>query len=328
MTSATKYRLDPPLIRGIFDAAGINGVEEISPLKDGEFNSAFSVSAGGKDYVLKIAPNAKARVLSYEKDMMRQELNCYDLLREKAEIPVPEIFFRDFSQKIISAPYFIMAKIPFPRLDTLTLSPQERREVLEVSADMLARMHRIGGPGCGYPQTGLEPNWYLGIREMVSRLVKDAARFGKKCPPGKELLRYIDKFQDTLKRAPRRLVNFDFWDTNLFYEKTGSSPRLWLIDPERSFWGDPVADLVCLDITHMKLEEKAEVMARYNRTAKITFSTSREIQIRYYIMLAYLGVIMYTERFSRYRFWQNGYRRNSLLTTLLTRQSFGVLRNL
>jgi hypothetical protein len=238
------------------------------------------------------------------------------------------VFYRDFSQKIIPTAYFIMEKIPFPRLDTLKLDPKEAAEVKALSADMIARMHHIEGSGYGYPQNGLEANWYLGIRKMCSNLIADAAGFGKKCPLGEKLLSLIEKFRKVLEKAPCGLVNFDLWDKNLFYESREAGLRLWLIDPERSFWGDPAADLVYLDLNRMKLEEKAEAIARYNRGARFPFSAGQDLQIRYNVMLVYLGLVLYTERFSRYTFWQSGYWRNTLFSSMLAKQGFAALRNL
>jgi aminoglycoside phosphotransferase (APT) family kinase protein len=274
--------------------------------------------------VIKIAPDSTARLLTYEKDMMGQELACYDLLREKTSIGLPAIYFRDHSKSVIPSEYFIMEKITSSRLDTLKLTGDAAAEVRAREAELLAQMHRIKGEGFGYPQNGLHPSWYQAIRSMVQNLIADSKRFGKKCPYGEELLTYIEKYRDILEKPPARLVNFDLWDLNLFYDAAGT--RLFLIDPERSFWGDPAADLVCLDLTHMNLEEKTEVIAAYNKTAEVPFEVNRELKIRYFIMVAYLGAIMHTERYSRYKPLQKGYTRNTVFSAMLTKKSFGFLK--
>jgi aminoglycoside phosphotransferase (APT) family kinase protein len=326
MTSATKYQIDSTTVKKLFDAAGIAGVENIDPLKAGEFNTAFSGEAGGRGFVLKIAPGPNARILSYEKDMMKQELACYDLLRERTTVGLPELYHRDFSGAIIPSPWFIMEKLRIPRLDTLKLTGEAADEAHRKLAEIAAQYHRIPGPGYGYPQNGLHTGWYGAIRSMTQNLVEDARRFGKGCPCGEELLGCIDRYQDMLKKAPAALVNFDLWENNLFYGKDAEgAPRLWMIDPERGFWGDPVADFVCLDFMHMDLGEQAGVLAAYNAAADKPLEANPETRVRYYIMLAYLGVIMYTERYSRYHPWNNGWWRNTLVGAMMYRKAFGVL---
>jgi fructosamine-3-kinase len=326
MTSSTKFKIDANTIRKLFDGAGLSGAQDIKPLTAGEFNSAYSVNAGGKGYVIKIAPDSTARVLTYEKDMMRQELASYDLLREKTTIGLPEIYFRDLSKSIIPSEYFIMEKITAPRLDTLKLTGDAAAEALAKEAELLAKMHRIPGGRFGYPQSGLYPTWHEAIRGIVENLVSDSKGFGKKCPFGEELLTYIEKYRDILKKPKPRLINFDLWDLNLFYEKNDDGVRLILIDPERCFWGDPAADLVCLDFMHMELEEKTAAIAEYNKTAEFPFTVNRELKIRYAIMLGYLAVIMYTERYSRYKPLQKGYTRNTVFSAGLAKKSFDFLK--
>ncbi|MDR3276483.1 MAG: hypothetical protein LBT11_04640 [Treponema sp.] len=162
---------------------------------------------------------------------------------------------------------------------------------------------------------------------MTQNLVEDAGRFGKRCPGGEELLGYIDRYQEILNKAPAVLVNFDLWENNLFYGKDANgSPRLWMIDPERGFWGDPIADFVCLDFMHMDLGEKAGVFEAYNAAAEKPLEVSPETRVRYYIMLAYLGVIMYTERYSRYHPGNTGWWRNTLAGSMLYKKAFGALK--
>ena len=68
--SKTKYLASNEEIISLFARHGIEGITEIAPLGDGEFNAAYKVVAGDNRYVLKIAPPKGAKVLSYEQNMM------------------------------------------------------------------------------------------------------------------------------------------------------------------------------------------------------------------------------------------------------------------
>jgi fructosamine-3-kinase len=328
MTSATKFRIETRTVQKLFEKAGIAGAEDIVPLTAGEFNSAFKARSGDKGYVIKIAHAPGAKILTYEKDMMRQELACYEILGAKTEINTPKIFYSDFSCDAIPSPYFIMEEIPFPSLAGLKLADDEAALVRAKTAEVIARYHHVAGAGFGYAQNGLYPSWDAAIKSMVQNLVNDAKRFGRPCPMGEDLLVYIEKYRDVLKQAPCRLVNFDLWDSNMFYEKASSGPRLWLIDPERWFWGDPAADLVCLDIFHLNLEEKTEALAAYNKAAKQPFIVNRELKIRYNIMLSYLAVLMWVERYSRYHLWNKGWWRNTAFASMITKNTYQALKEL
>ena len=98
MKSKTKYEVDPATIVGLFEKAGIEAAGNIAPLGDGEYNSVYAVDAGGVGYAIKIAPLDSALILTYEQDMMAQEVYYYGLMADQAGIQVPEIYYADFSK--------------------------------------------------------------------------------------------------------------------------------------------------------------------------------------------------------------------------------------
>ena len=108
MISRTKYLVDDETVRRLFQDAGLGAAEAVTPLGAGEFNAVYSISAGGKEYALKIAPAPDCPVLRYETSMMRAEVYWYEQIRQHTEIRVPEVYFTDFSRTKLPADYFIM----------------------------------------------------------------------------------------------------------------------------------------------------------------------------------------------------------------------------
>lgn len=332
MKSSTKFKIGTDAIFRIFAAAGLHKPERLRELSGGEYNRVFDVTSSGVGYILKIAPPKDAVILTHEIDLMRQEIRFYELLRERTDIAIPQIIYTDFSEAVIPAPFFIMEKLLNPRLDTVKLTKEERRQVSTVVADIFAKIHTIEGRGFGYEQNGLHADWYAAIRGMVQNLRDDCTRFGKPCKPGERLLRYIDKNQEILKKAEPVLVFFDLWNRNLFCDKNSDDGiKLAVIDPERCFWGDRIADFVDFNPWGIPLGVKA-CAGEYNAaTARLAIgepavTASDEENIRYYIMLAYLGLIMYTERYARYKKWQFGYIRNAFSCAYLFKTSFDKLK--
>jgi len=280
MQSKTKYDIGAGQVQAIFGAAGLGDVTQFRSLSDGWYNNVLRVTAGGAEYVLKVAPLPEVAVLTHERELMRQELRFYALLRGRTAVRTPRVVREDLTKSLIPCDYFIMEFLPGQRLDKAKLSKEEKAKADRDILDILTQFHSIAGEGFGYEQMGLEPSWYLALRKMVQALVDDCARFGKRCPLGKKLLGYIDRHHALLENVPSVLVNFDLHALNIFVHEGG----LTILDLERCFWGDRLGDCIMRGYTAPK-------------------SFTKEEQIRFYLTEAYLAVIMYTEKYSRYRPW-------------------------
>lgn len=310
MISATKFLVSEEKIKLIFEKAGIGDVSAISEMTSGEFNAIYCVSSKGKEYVIKIAPKEKANILTYEKEMMEQEVAFYQIMNEKTSISVPKIFFSDFSEKIIPAQYFIMEKVDGTVLNKIKLGNDERAKVQEMITEILSELHKVKNDKFGYPQNGLEDNWYLAIKKMVENLKKDCEVKGKSFKKCQVLLEYIERYKDILKNVDSCCVNFDLHEGNLIYNNSDGKIRLTLIDPERGFYGDFLADFVNVEMMKFTLENKTATIESYNKYSKTKISLSREEIIRYSVALCYIALIMYTEKFYRYKIYNFGYIRN------------------
>ena len=304
MQSKTKYDISLPQVRDIFAAAGLGEVTRADSLSDGWYNNVLAVTAGGARYVLKVAPLPEVPVLTYERDIMRQELRFYALLRERTSIRAPRILWEDLTKQIIPCDWFIMEFLPGQRLDKAKLSKQEKEQAQEDIRGIFAQLHAIAGEDFGYEQMGLEPNWYLALRKMVQAMIDDCARFGRRCPPGKKLLRYVERHRALLEGVPCVLVNYDLHAMNIFIQ----DGELTILDLERCFWGDWVGDYVV--------------------GPPPPKAFTREEEIRFHLMTAYLAVMMYTEKYSRYRPWNAVWWLDVGGTLMFGLKSFPALRRL
>lgn len=324
MISRTKYRADEATVAKLFESAGISGAADIAPLGAGEYNAVYRAKAGGKEYAIKIAPRDCARVLTYEKDMMASEVYWYSLMRAHTPIRVPEIHRADFEKTLIPASWFIMEKLEGKQLDQMELTEEERVEANAQMARMAAMMHKIKNDRFGYIQNGLYDDWHQAIRAMTAALVKDAAAKGMGTRRGKKLLRLIDEHRDALKKAECRMVNFDIWPTNIICRREADGIQYAWIDPERCFWGDPVADFVCLEVM-APLAEKKVSLAAYNSIADRPVEANAQEGVRYAIALAYLALIMEVEKYYRYTPFHFGWWRNVAACARFYKAAFSML---
>lgn len=305
--SKTKYQASDDEIRAVFFEHGIGNIIGIDPLGDGEFNAAFKVVTESKKYVLKVAPPESASVLGYEKGMMRSEVYWYEQIQKHADIAVPGVIAFDFTHCDIGSDCFIMDYLDAQPLYKCGLSDDQYKQVQNKKIEMLTKIHRIRGEQYGYIQMGMHKTWYEAIRSMSSALVKDCEALGKKTPDGIRFLSLIDRHSEILKKVPCRMVNFDLWDSNVLF----SDGQLYWIDPERSFYGDPIADFITLGKGQKTpLSEKTEEISVYNSTAEIQLETGTEECIRYAIAVAYLALIEEVERYVRYEPDNPVYQRN------------------
>lgn len=327
VASKTKYNIDNDTVIKIFEAAGISDVRKISPLGAGEFNTVLAVSAGGKNYALKIAPSPDTEVLPYEHNMMRSEVYWYGRMQKDTDINVPQIYFSDFTRTIIPCDYFIMEKLDGLQPDKMNLSKAEKIQLAEGMAKMTAQMHKVKGDKFGYIQSQSYDSWYDAIRNLTISLIDSCAAKGRKTRRGCKLLRYIDKYKNILESVECRMVNYDIWVPNILAERENGKLNFWWIDPERCFWGDRMADFVCLEF--MKpLKKKISSLNAYNSVADDKLVVTRETEIRYAVLMCYMGLIQETEKYYRYSPKMFGWWRNIISCALMFyKTGFRILKD-
>lgn len=324
MVSKTKFELDDRTIKTLFSAAGLEPVTAIAPLGAGEFAAVYAVTANGVAYVLKVAPAQDAPTLIYEKGMMAAEVFWYEQMRVHTSIRVPKVYFQDFSKTRIPTDYFIMERLPGKTLDQMNFTTAQKKQAAGEMAKMAAALHKIKNDQFGYIQNQLYGNWYLAIRASFEKLLCDCEKKGKRSKRGEKMLKLIDNYQAVLEKAECCMVNFDIHGANIMcYEGTGGYQYAW-IDPERSFWGDRIADFVCLEMT-TPLAGKKTSLAAYNAAADRPVLVTQEEKIRYAVALAYMGMIMETEKYYRYTPHHFGWWRNVAASALFFRSAFGEL---
>ncbi|MCL2023542.1 MAG: aminoglycoside phosphotransferase family protein [Oscillospiraceae bacterium] len=305
MNSKTKYKITNEQVAKIFETAGFGTPTAVKPLDEGWYNSVVIVAVDKAKYVLKVAPHPSVAVLTYEEGIMTKELKYYALLREKTNINTPKILLEDFTRTVIPCDYFVMEFLEGSVLDKIKLSPEEKKRVDGEILQILAQHHAITGEGFGYEQMGLERNWYLALKKMNRAMIDDCRRFGKSCPLGKKLNKYIEQHREILESVSSQFVNYDLHGGNIMY----CEGKLFVFDLERAFWGDYTGDFIARALTPPQ-------------------SFTREEKIRFYLLMGYLAVMMYTEKFSRYTPFNKIWWLDVGGTILYGDKAFGALRRI
>lgn len=324
MNSKTKSTVDALTVRRVFAAAGIRHVLSFCPLGSGEFSAVYTVNTPERKYVLKIAPQGDDHLMAYERNMMAAELFWYRIIREQTTIRVPEIVFADCSCSHLHTPYCIMEQLEGDTLPKATLCAKERAEMPARLARMLAEIHAVSSDHFGYEQCQPYGTWHEAIRAIVNQTLGDCARKRRHSRRGERLLGLIDRHRAVLESVSPRMVNFDLWPSNIIVRRENDAIRFCWIDPERSFWGDPVIDFVCLAFSR-PLSSAAGAIAAYNAASSAPVEITRETRIRYAVGQGYLALIMETEKYYRYSPLMFGWWRNVFAAQILFRAAFREL---
>lgn len=329
MGSRTKVPITAEKVKELFRIAGFNVTGEPVPVTEGEFNAIFSVPTDRGNTIIKLSPDNEDNLLTYEKGIMKREIEFYSLISDKTDVPVPRVLYSDLSKSAVSCEWFIMEKISGKTLDKTDFSNTQKQKI---KLDILSKLHKLSGSGYGY--NGEYDNWYDAIRAMIIDLYRDgekklnSLKYGKillkkELSLGVRLIDAVDKNKELLKSVDCTLVNFDLWDKNMIFD----GERVYMIDPERAFFGDFIGDIVITDIMKTSLSQKGNIIEQYKHTGGKDVEINRDTEVRFNIMLGYISFLMVIEKYYRYSFPDPYFIRNAYMLLPL-KKAVKTLENL
>jgi aminoglycoside phosphotransferase (APT) family kinase protein len=303
MDSLTKRKVTHAELEALAEKAfpGV-GVARSEELTDGWFNAVYEVElADGRQTVLKVAPAPGTPTLTYEHDMMRGELEFFARAGE-AGVALPELHFQDTSGELIESDWFFMAKLEGDTIADLTktLGEGEVCEIRRGLGKQVAHLHSVVGESFGYldPQSRTrQPTWRGAFLTMLDDILGDAQAHGVTFPRSSaEIAALASAHGDALDRVREpRLVHFDMWDNNVFVrEQDGLRVIEGIIDGERAFFGDPLAEFVGVALAGDP-DGVPTLVAGYEEVAGRALERDEAARRRLALYKIYLALIMFTE---------------------------------
>ncbi|MFD0856014.1 phosphotransferase family protein, partial [Actinomadura adrarensis] len=146
----------------------------------------------------------------------------------------------------------------------------------------------------------LRPTWREAFLEMVDAVLDDAERFEVPLPRPADHIRGVLAAQGPVLDEVRvpRLVHFDLWDGNILVDLGPDGRRIGaLIDAERAFWGDPMAEFVSLALFDDIASDEALLAGYRSAGGSVVFDTAARRRLDLY--RAYLYLIMWVEAVPR-----------------------------
>jgi aminoglycoside phosphotransferase (APT) family kinase protein len=315
----TRYHreLDRDQLQSLLATAGVpwDTVAEYHLLDGGTYNTVYRVRrTDGTGVVVKLAPGRDAPILRYEQGILGTEASFYEWSRRCDGVPLPTLLRYEPDGDAFGGDYLVMTECPGDPWHGLQppVDEGERTSLRTELGRHVAVLHSVTGAEFGYPARALAPlraTWRDAFLDMVDAVLDDAERFDVVLPRPtaevRELFRAQSAVLDVVSRPA--LVHFDLWDGNILVDGRGDRARVGgLIDAERAFWGDPLADFVSLAL-FSDIERDEAFLAGYRAAGgSVIFDAETRLRLRLY--RGYLYLIMWVETVPRgfdgeYRDW-------------------------
>ncbi|WP_328773369.1 phosphotransferase family protein [Streptomyces sp. NBC_00286] len=288
--------------RRVLEAAGMSGERLVRcrSLAGGTYNAVEELLLDdGSRYVLKVPPPPSDPGMRHERELLVSEAEFYRAAAT-VDVTAPRVVGVCHDEAASTGRYLLMTACPGEPWDS-SVTEGERPGLRGELGRQMARLHRVTGPGFGYPSGALGPlagDWRTAFTTMYDAVLDDARRYSAWLPrPVDEIARSAKAAYDALDEVTEpRLVHFDLWDGNILVERPegGAAPRIGgLIDGERMFWGDPLAEFVSLALLGDIEVDEAFLEGYQQAGGNAVFTSAARRRLALY--RSYLYLIMHIE---------------------------------
>ncbi|MET4926218.1 aminoglycoside phosphotransferase family protein [Streptomyces sp. PSRA5] len=288
MSALTASRL-----AAILDAAGARVGVGHEVLGGGTYNSLYRVRLddGGR-LVLKLPPEGGTPHLTYEGELLVNEGEFYRSAGGSG-VPVPEVVR-------LASDSLLMTECPGEPWSALAagLGDAEHERLRRELGAYVVELGTVTGTRFGYPSEAVPTadTWREAFTAMLEAVLADAERFGAKLPVSgervRELVRAAVPALDEV--TVPALVHFDLWQGNILLTGEAGERRIGgVIDGERMFWGDPLAEFVSLNLFGEPEDDQA-LLAGYRAGGGVA-DFDRSARLRMALYRCYLYLIMLVE---------------------------------
>ncbi|WP_052848605.1 phosphotransferase family protein [Streptomyces avicenniae] len=287
---------DAPGVPAVLAAAGLSpgDVAAHEPLTGGTYNGVHRVLlTDGTRLVLKIPPGPGTPAMTYERGLLTGEAVFFHETAAHAAAPVPRVV-------TAGEGFLLMTECPGTPWSAAgeSLTPGSRAALRRELGATVARLHRITGPRFGYPGGAVKAadDWRGTFTAMLDAALADAERYGADLPVSPAAIRATAAAASPALDAVTvpALVHFDLWEGNVLLHEGRIGA---LIDGERMFWGDPLADFASLTLLSPP-EPDADLLAGYAAAGgDVDLDAPARTRMAFY--RAYLYLIMLVEGIPR-----------------------------
>ena len=224
-------------------------VESAWELASGLFNNTYLIQiAGHQPVILRVSPAPSAVVFSHEANLLQREYTLQTYFATVASF-LPRTIMADFSRELLDRDYVFQSFIAGEVWDEIKerLSPEENNDLWGQLGELARQIHCTTGPAFGYPHPERQfSHWSETVIHFTSLIRENLLALELNASGTDAFLVVLATGQHFLDDISEpHLLHGDLWPKNVLIDRQNGSPQIvGLLDSERGFWGDPLAEWV------------------------------------------------------------------------------------
>ena len=235
-------------------------IESIDELGGGTFNTAYRITlADQRKVILRVAPPQTMDTPWEEAFLMRSEHAMQPYFAPVAAL-MPKTLLIDFTHQLIDRDYMFQTFIEGERWDDVwdELTPEENKILWEQFGSIMKQIHDVHGETFGLPRPGFQfERWSQTVIDRLERTLQAATELELDTTNLAHILEIVRAHPQQLEEIQiPRLLHGDLWLFNILITHGENGPAIvGVLDADRSWWGDPMADWTMFILAHADPEE-------------------------------------------------------------------------
>lgn len=235
-------------------------IESTAELGGGTFNTAYILAfTDGSKAVLRLAPPETANVAWEDTSLMRSEHAMQPFFAPIAAL-MPKTLLVDFTRQLIDRDYMFQTFIEGERWDDAweELSTKENNFLWSQFGGIMKQIHAVRGERFGLPRTGLQfERWSQTVIDRMERTRRAAKDIQLDVTHLEQILAMTRAHPEQLDEIQiPRLLHGDLGLFNLLIARQPREPSIvGVLDADRAWWGDPMADWTMFILAHARQDE-------------------------------------------------------------------------
>ena len=235
-------------------------IHSLHELSGGTFNTAYLITLTDQSKViLRLAPPQTADITWEDAFLMRSEHAMQPFFAPIATL-TPKTLMIDFTHQLIDRDYMVQTFIEGERWDEVSekLAPAENNFLWSQFGGIMRQIHEVRGDKFGLPRPGFQfERWSDTVIDRLERTLQAAEELQLEVTNLRQIL-------ETVRAHPRRLdeiqiprlLHGDLWAFNLLVRRGDQGPAIvGVLDADRAWWGDTMADWTMFILAHAEKEE-------------------------------------------------------------------------
>ena len=253
----TNDQLQAMCERGFGAQAQIDSIQELG---GGTFNTAYLITlTDRRNVILRVAPPQTAKTAWEDAFLMRSEHAMQPYFAPISTL-MPKTLLVDFTRQLIDRDYMFQTFIQGERWDDAWdgLTTKENNLLWSQFGRILKQIHQVRGDQFGLPRPGfLFDCWSQAVLDRMGRTLAAAQKIQLEVGNLPEIIEMIKAHPKQLDEIETpRLLHGDLWLFNLLISREAGEPSIiGVLDADRSWWGDPMADWTMFILAHANPDE-------------------------------------------------------------------------